>query len=119
MAVSGPELRGFLRAEPGARLHKKMAHTGALMLRFRGGDRERSSTRRWQLRDSDSRPLSPRPYEGFIGLSSMTAFRYYRVRGDSVRWRRSDGPVRPALGYGLVLAIARDDHGPTAARLAL
>jgi hypothetical protein len=58
-------------------------------------------------------------YEGFIGLSLMTAFRYYRVRGDSVRWRRSDGPVRPALGCGLVLAVARDDHGPTAARLAL
>ena len=38
------ELRGFLHAEPGARL-RKMAHSGALMLRFRGGDREqRSST---------------------------------------------------------------------------
>ena len=37
--------RGFLHAEPRARLHK-MARTGALMLRFRGGDRERSSTRR-------------------------------------------------------------------------
>ena len=49
----------------------------------------------------------------------MTAFRYYRVRGDSVRWRRSDEPVRRALGCGLVLAVARDDHGPTAARLAL
>ena len=40
-----PELRGFLHAEPGARLHN-MARTGALMLRFRGGDRERSSARR-------------------------------------------------------------------------
>ena len=38
-----PELRGFLHAEPGARLHK-MAHTGALMLRFRGSDHERSPT---------------------------------------------------------------------------
>ena len=37
------ELRGFLHAEPAARL-RKMAHSGALMLRFRGGDRERSST---------------------------------------------------------------------------
>ena len=37
-----PELRGFLHAEPGAHL-RKMAHTGALMLRFRGGDRERST----------------------------------------------------------------------------
>ena len=37
-------------------IHKMahMAHTGALILRFRGGDRERSSTRRWQLRGSDS-----------------------------------------------------------------
>ena len=33
------ELRGFLHAEPGARLHE-MPHSGALMLRFRGGDRE-------------------------------------------------------------------------------
>ena len=49
----------------------------------------------------------------------MTAFRYYRVRGDSVRWRRSDGPVRRALGCGLVLVVARDGHDPTAARLAL
>ena len=55
-------------------------------------------------------------YEGLIGLSLMTAFRYYRVRGDSVRWRRSDGPDRRALGCGLVLAVARDGHGPTAAR---
>ena len=39
------ELRGFLHAEPGARLHT-MAHSGALMLRFGGGDRERSPTRR-------------------------------------------------------------------------
>ena len=38
-------LRGFLHAEPRARLHK-MAHAGRLILRFRGGDRERSSTRR-------------------------------------------------------------------------
>ena len=45
------ELRGFLHAKPRARLHK-IAHTGALRLRFKGGDRERSSTRRWQLRDS-------------------------------------------------------------------
>ena len=51
----GTRLRGFLYAEPGAR-RQKMAHTGALILRFRGGDRERSSTRRWQLRDSDPTP---------------------------------------------------------------
>ena len=57
------ELRGFLHAEPGARL-RKMAHSGALMLRFRGGDRERSSTRRWQLRDSD----------GFSALWAVTSF---------------------------------------------
>ena len=36
------ELRGFLHAEPGARLCK-MAHTQSRILRFRGGDRERSN----------------------------------------------------------------------------
>ena len=59
------------------------------------------------------------PYEGLIGFSFMTAFRSYHVRGDSVRWRCSGGPVRRALGCGLVLAVARNGHGPTAARLAL
>ena len=44
-------LRGSLHAEPGALLHK-MAHSGALMLRFRGGDRERSSTSESPLPDS-------------------------------------------------------------------
>ena len=38
-------LRGFLHAEPGARLHK-IARSGALILRFRGGNRERSTNRR-------------------------------------------------------------------------
>ena len=41
--------RGFLRAEPRARL-RKIAHTGAPILSYRGGDRVQSSTRRWQLR---------------------------------------------------------------------
>ena len=41
-----------------ARCH--VAHRGApLMLRFGGGDRERSSTRRWQFRDSSPRYRSP------------------------------------------------------------
>ena len=59
-----PVLRGFLHAEPGARLHK-MAHSGALMLRFRGGDRERSSTSESPLPASDKQKtlLAPRTSE--------------------------------------------------------
>ena len=35
----GLGLRGFLHAEPGARL-RKMAHTESRILRFKGGERE-------------------------------------------------------------------------------
>ena len=95
------------RQKPEAPEHSSVGASSPLLLTFRNKNVSRkiwSSMKGW-----------------LIGFRKWTAFRYYRVRGDSaVRWRRSsDGPVRRALGCGLVLAVARDDHGPTAARLAL
>ena len=49
----------------------------------------------------------------------MTAFRKSTYVFLSVGGATHLRAVRRALGYGLVLAVARDGHGPTAARSAL
>ena len=98
------QLRGFLHAEPGARL-QKMADSGALMLRFRGGDRERSSTRKWQLGDTCSE-------WDMVGLSRQETPNVIERDRVHHRGRRGPFPVLQLARALVVLVNASDGHAP-------